>query len=95
MSCGVQCAAAGPVVAVAQLVESRVVIPVVVGSSPISHPKESMACESSDRLFPTRVSLAWREVGSTTPLCHSVIGDLLALDVIDAGHADMVFMAPV
>jgi hypothetical protein len=28
------------VVAVAQLVESRIVIPVVVGSSPISHPKE-------------------------------------------------------
>jgi hypothetical protein len=29
-----------PEVAVAQLVESRIVIPVVVGSSPISHPKE-------------------------------------------------------
>src|SRR5204862_1200881 len=28
-------------VAVAQLVESRIVIPVVVGSSPISHPTES------------------------------------------------------
>jgi hypothetical protein len=28
-------------VAVAQLVESRIVIPVVVGSSPISHPKNS------------------------------------------------------
>ena len=28
------------VVAVAQLVESRIVIPVVVGSSPISHPTE-------------------------------------------------------
>jgi hypothetical protein len=27
-------------VAVAQLVESRIVIPVVVGSSPISHPKQ-------------------------------------------------------
>ena len=27
-------------VAVAQLVESRIVIPVVVGSSPISHPKD-------------------------------------------------------
>ena len=27
------------VVAVAQLVESRIVIPVVVGSSPIGHPK--------------------------------------------------------
>ena len=27
-------------VAVAQLVESRIVIPVVVGSSPIGHPKE-------------------------------------------------------
>jgi hypothetical protein len=29
------------VVAVAQLVESRIVIPVVVGSSPIGHPKKS------------------------------------------------------
>ena len=29
----------GSAVAVAQLVESRIVIPVVVGSSPISHPK--------------------------------------------------------
>src|SRR5690606_37353887 len=29
-----------PVVAVAQLVESRIVIPVVVGSSPISHPSK-------------------------------------------------------
>jgi hypothetical protein len=28
-------------VAVAQLVESRIVIPVVVGSSPISHPRIS------------------------------------------------------
>jgi hypothetical protein len=31
----------GAAVAVAQLVESRIVIPVVVGSSPISHPNES------------------------------------------------------
>ena len=30
-------------VAVAQLVESRIVIPVVVGSSPISHPIKSLA----------------------------------------------------
>ena len=29
-------------VAVAQLVESRIVIPVVVGSSPISHPKRKI-----------------------------------------------------
>jgi hypothetical protein len=29
------------VVAVAQLVESRIVIPVVVGSSPIGHPKKT------------------------------------------------------
>ena len=32
-----------PMVAVAQLVESRIVIPVVVGSSPISHPTTSLA----------------------------------------------------
>ena len=31
-------------VAVAQLVESRIVIPVVVGSSPISHPMNSLVC---------------------------------------------------
>ena len=31
-------------VAVAQLVESRIVIPVVVGSSPISHPNNIKAC---------------------------------------------------
>ena len=48
------------VVAVAQLVESRIVIPVVVGSSPISHPKEfrrfkvshsKAVPEYSERLF--------------------------------------------
>jgi hypothetical protein len=33
----------GSTVAVAQLVESRIVIPVVVGSSPISHPNEYKA----------------------------------------------------
>jgi hypothetical protein len=38
-------------VAVAQLVESRIVIPVVVGSSPISHPKYTKACNLRCRLF--------------------------------------------
>jgi hypothetical protein len=33
------CGTAVSMVAVAQLVESRIVIPVVVGSNPISHPK--------------------------------------------------------
>ena len=33
-------------VAVAQLVESRIVIPVVVGSSPISHPKIQCVAET-------------------------------------------------
>ncbi len=37
--CAIQ-AANVPVVVVAQLVESRIVIPVVVGSSPIVHPTE-------------------------------------------------------
>ena len=37
-------------VAVAQLVESRIVIPVVVGSSPIGHPRNSES-QSSDWLF--------------------------------------------
>ena len=40
-----------PVVAVAQLVESRIVIPVVVGSSPISHPKISLENSRLQRLF--------------------------------------------
>ena len=34
-------------VAVAQLVESRIVIPVVVGSSPISHPNILKACSNA------------------------------------------------
>ena len=38
-------------VAVAQLVESRIVIPVVMGSSPIGHPRNSES-QSSDWLFP-------------------------------------------
>ncbi len=39
-------------VAVAQLVESRIVIPVVVGSSPIGHPKElNEKAQSSDWAF--------------------------------------------
>ncbi len=36
-----------PVVAVAQLVESRIVIPVVVGSNPISHPIISSYCANT------------------------------------------------
>ena len=38
-------------VAVAQLVESRIVIPVVVGSSPIGHPKNSKASRSTGFFF--------------------------------------------
>ena len=38
-------------VAVAQLVESRIVIPVVVGSSPISHPTHSRVCKILQTLF--------------------------------------------
>jgi hypothetical protein len=34
-------------VTVAQLVESRIVIPVVVGSSPISHPSKIKACSDA------------------------------------------------
>jgi hypothetical protein len=38
---------ASPVVAIAQLVESQIVILVVVGSSPISHPTDSAsACKA-------------------------------------------------
>ena len=38
-------------VTVAQLVESRIVIPVVVGSSPISHPNKFMACSNAGHFF--------------------------------------------
>ena len=57
-------------VAVAQLVESRIVIPVVVGSSPISHPKEHAVNKKS---YPLRLvalffgALLWV---SGTPLAH-------------------------
>jgi hypothetical protein len=37
------------VVAVAQLVESRIVIPVVVGSSPIGHPKSRTKSQEVSR----------------------------------------------
>ena len=40
-------------VAVAQLVESRIVIPVVVGSSPISHPKYIKACSDASLFLPS------------------------------------------
>ena len=43
--------------AVAQLVESRIVIPVVVGSSPISHPNEIKHLAQ-----PTRLGLVVSEV---------------------------------
>ena len=49
-------------VAVAQLVEPRIVIPVVVGSSPISHPKIKTKPASFKRrvlLFLLPVRLAW------------------------------------
>jgi hypothetical protein len=38
-------------VAVAQLVESRIVIPVVVGSSPISHPNKYKACSDAGLFY--------------------------------------------
>ena len=41
--------------AVAQLVESRIVIPVVVGSSPISHPKEYVAKTNGYALMPVAI----------------------------------------
>ena len=49
------CLFAGTAVAVAQLVESRIVIPVVVGSSPIVHPTPSRSVVRLDsRPFPRR-----------------------------------------
>ena len=45
--------------AVAQLVESRIVIPVVVGSSPISHPKTSKSpCIAARAFFFANTALA-------------------------------------
>ena len=45
-------------VAVAQLVESRIVIPVVVGSSPISHPTKLLANQEFTPLLPAAFFLA-------------------------------------
>ena len=49
-------------VAVAQLVESRIVIPVVVGSSPISHPRfhEKSRAQCPAFFMRARFALVWR-----------------------------------
>ena len=47
-------------VTVAQLVESRIVIPVVVGSSPISHPSKIKACIDAG-LFCLSLTGLWQE----------------------------------
>jgi hypothetical protein len=48
------------VVAVAQLVESRIVIPVVVGSSPISHPKNSVVRTKGYMLLACSPFVFWK-----------------------------------
>lgn len=61
-------------VAVAQLVESRIVIPVVVGSSPISHPKPERASVSL-ALF-----LWFRRIITRTRLDQDRVYQTLALE---------------
>jgi hypothetical protein len=46
-------------VAVAQLVESRIVIPVVVGSSPISHPNKYKACSDAGFFYFSSMGYCW------------------------------------
>ena len=53
------CLFAGTAVAVAQLVESRIVIPVVVGSSPISHPNISSHSQRPRFLVCGEISIRW------------------------------------
>ena len=52
-------------VAVAQLVESRIVIPVVVGSNPISHPNSSMYVP--DTSVTTAAPNRYAAAGNTIP----------------------------
>jgi hypothetical protein len=69
------------VVAVAQLVESRIVIPVVVGSSPISHPKEYAVNEKVTRFklvaflfFGKMNSDFWKIIYMNSPLAYLTVG---------------------
>ena len=63
-------------VAVAQLVESRIVIPVVVGSSPISHPREFKHLAQFDELgfllSGIRVSAGVSKFRQTEPFADQV-----------------------
>ena len=61
-------------VAVAQLVESRIVIPVVVGSSPIGHPKKSFKIKDLKiyvHLLSTFLSTFY--FGQISPLLHVTV----------------------
>jgi len=75
-------------VAVAQLVESRIVIPVVVGSSPISHPSLSLTAHRRAR-YGNDSGLFFSQDGAplcgtaTTDLQHYYGGDINAM----AGHS--------
>ena len=69
------------VVAVAQLVESRIVIPAVVGSSPISHPKKFQGLQGLAALFfsagrSTAVLLRALCLGATMPIFPAYAGEL-------------------
>src|SRR5471032_1850 len=73
------------VVAVAQLVESRIVIPVVVGSSPISHPKRlKLSRRSRSEYKSERLLSFWNPLCRVRVVisvrgfdCASLIGSLL------------------
>src|SRR5205085_4725776 len=60
----------GLTVAVAQLVESRIVIPVVVGSSPISHPTSSDEIKAFEALICFGVSAGTKLTRGGLPSLH-------------------------
>ena len=66
-------------VAVAQLVESRIVIPVVVGSSPISHPKNKKRLAYCRAFFMVvaplkhKICLIFKQIVSGVPLGFATI----------------------
>ncbi|SPA37197.1 hypothetical protein CBM2606_A110269 [Cupriavidus taiwanensis] len=74
-------------VAVAQLVESRIVIPVVVGSSPISHPKNFNGLQV--RYYPT-CGRFWKILRKSPPprwaFCSQCVCESRSLSAGKAGR---------
>ena len=82
MSLSEQVCCCHAVVAVAQLVESRIVIPVVVGSSPIGHP--STAVNQNFRSLFSEFSGKFRHVSRDTPTLAVHWGGFLHFGVYSA-----------